>query len=433
MGDKLKNLAKGGWHPEKDRGGGQGFRKDMSMYMGRKQKDPDEERRASHQSRPLNALQDPDSFGPPPKHSAYYGPGASAASSPNQPRAATGGLGGPVPARQQQHQQAEPEPPRQPEPYRRDTTGLSTANLPKPPVRRNVDSASPPVPARGGPAPPPRQAANPAPPPRAGMQPPPAAGRAAPAPPPRLPPRQNEYPDEYTPPPPPTYNEALDAPQPAQNAGHINQGAASRLSQAGVQVPGFGIGSSNSNNNNSQQHQSAPQSNPQLGELQSRFSRMTTNNNSQPGQTTQQQPQQSGGGTTWKQKQDALKTAQSFRNDPSSVSFSDARATASTANNFRERHGAQVASAASTANNMNQKYGISQKFGSMMGQQQSQAQSPPPPQASPSAATPPPAPASAAGKKAAPPPPPKKSNLAAGGGGAQEPPPIPMSSKPRPS
>ncbi|CAI4217830.1 unnamed protein product [Parascedosporium putredinis] len=46
---------------------------------------------------------------------------------------------------------------------------------------------------------------------------------------------------------------------------------------------------------------------------------------------------------------------------PSTVSFQDARSAASTANNFRQRHGDQVASAARTANSFNQKYGISDR------------------------------------------------------------------------
>jgi len=49
--------------------------------------------------------------------------------------------------------------------------------------------------------------------------------------------------------------------------------------------------------------------------------------------------------TTWSQKQAALKTATSLQNDPSSVSLSDVRSAASTANNFRQRHGDQVANA----------------------------------------------------------------------------------------
>ena len=42
---------------------------------------------------------------------------------------------------------------------------------------------------------------------------------------------------------------------------------------------------------------------------------------------------------------------------PSSVSFSDARAAASTANNFRERHGEQAKTGMQKAQDMNQKYG----------------------------------------------------------------------------
>ncbi|KHJ32864.1 putative altered inheritance of mitochondria protein 3 protein [Erysiphe necator] len=69
-------------------------------------------------------------------------------------------------------------------------------------------------------------------------------------------------------------------------------------------------------------------------------------------------------GTTFSQKTSALKTISSLRSDPSSVSFSEAKEAAFTANNFRERHGDQVISGLNLANKVNNKYGISQKIGS---------------------------------------------------------------------
>ncbi|POS85559.1 hypothetical protein EPUL_002821 [Erysiphe pulchra] len=69
-------------------------------------------------------------------------------------------------------------------------------------------------------------------------------------------------------------------------------------------------------------------------------------------------------GTSFSQKKAAIKTISSLRNDPSSVSFSEAKEAASTANNFRERHGDQVKSGWNLANKANNQYGISQKLGS---------------------------------------------------------------------
>lgn len=153
-------------------------------------------------------------------------------------------------------------------PYRRDTSGLRTDHLPPPPVRRsNTPGGSP------GPPPPPR--ATPGLPARATPPPPRAvAGR----PPPVLPPRQNEYPDEHTPAPPPTYGEATQ-PQPP-NPASLNQSAINRLGQAGVSVPGFGIGS---NNNATPQAPPSNQGHPsQLNELQQRFSRLGTGSTQTP-------------------------------------------------------------------------------------------------------------------------------------------------------
>lgn len=156
----------------------------------------------------------------------------------------------------------------------------------------------------------------------------------------------------------------------------------------------------------------------QMNALQSRFSQMGT---SSPKEPTAQ-------GTTWAEKQSALKTASSFRDNPSSVSFSDARNAASTFNNFRERHGTQVASGLKSANALNSKYGIADTVTS---------HNAPSKQVEPEydhgpilmedkTASP--------VKKAPPPPPKKKPGLGAApvdnSGG---PPPIPLASKPKPS
>jgi len=225
-----------------------------------KKKDPYEEQR-NHESAPLSSLKDPSSFAPPPKHSAYYGDNGRASSrAAMAPAEPSGGLGSVVPApRPKQQEQVQEEQPKPPEPYRQDTSGLRTDHLPKPPVKRAgggvgspARTASPSLPPRQSPALPARQATKP---------------------PPSLPPRMTENPTEYTPAPPPTYGEATKT---NTDAGMINQGAANRLGQAGISIPGFGIGA-----------QSTPPESPvrpnapQLSELQQRFSRMNTSPQSQ--------------------------------------------------------------------------------------------------------------------------------------------------------
>lgn len=406
--DKLKDMSKGGWKP----GGGSsgsssaapekgstltglglrnhgrsGIHKGMKL-AGRGGEDPNERAR-DHVSQPLSSLKDPASFAPPPKHvNSHGGAVLSDRQSPHQP-----GLGAPVPApafqnQRQQHQghgmqtaedEAEEEAP--PVPYRADTTGLSTANLPPPP-RRNVES---PVPAT-----------------------PPSAPSSRPKPnlPPRLPPRQNSRPDVNAPPPPPTYGEATQAPD--TSAGQLNESSMERLGRAGVSVPGFGIGGGQAST-----PPESPRKAPELSELQQRFSRMNT----QP-----QEPAAQSQGTSWQQKQQAMNTAQSFRKEPSSVSLSDARSAATTANNFRERHGDQVSSGLSKANGLNQKYGIASRLGGINTSAASNEPSPP--------ATP----LSPAGKKPPPPPPPKKAALSGNSlpNSPVAPPQLPLGSKPRP-
>ncbi|OQO05748.1 hypothetical protein B0A48_09842 [Cryoendolithus antarcticus] len=228
--EKLKGVAKGGWKPETDRAIHRDTWKSDLLHRG-KQTDPYAKQRETHQSQPLTALKDPSQFAPPPKHSAYYGPdgaspsrtgtGLSAMSSASTARGL--GASAPLPVRRPDPREEEQAPKPPPEPYRKDTTGLRTDNLPAPPVRRAGPGTSSPAP-----VPPPRT--KPLPPPRVNSGPPPI-----------LPPRQNEYPDEHAPPPPPTYGEAT-RPAIAPNPAAIN-----RLAQAGVSVPGFGIGSSRDN------------------------------------------------------------------------------------------------------------------------------------------------------------------------------------------
>ena len=294
--DRAKNLAKGGL--EKGKGGlakvhpsgdkqihRKTWKSDLKGVATGKSNDPKKqhyENAMSHQSAPLAGLKDPDSFGPPPKHKEFYdeqgnslNPAAPVAVSrytgpesvPGGSRPAPGGGWGTVvqtPSRkkeEEQQQQAEEEARANRGPYKADTTGLSTRNLPAPPVRRDAPAPAP------GPAPPPRNVASPASPPVPERQPQPQT-RAAP--PPVLPPRMNDHPDEYTPLPPPPYHEATKPAQP--NPAALNTAAVNNLAQAGVSVPGFGIGN---NQAGAPQSPASPQGHSgQLSELQQRFARM---------------------------------------------------------------------------------------------------------------------------------------------------------------
>ncbi|KAF1994557.1 hypothetical protein P154DRAFT_28611 [Amniculicola lignicola CBS 123094] len=364
----------------------------MGKGRGDAKEDPHE-----HQSAPLSTLKDPSSFAPPPRHIAHHG--AQAASPGSSAPSDSGGLGAPVPSTRQTLREkreaearAEEEANRPPPgPYRADTTGLSSSNLPKPPVRR------------------------------AGMEPPPpvtnSARRPPPILPPRLPPRQNSNPDAYTPAPPPPYSMTAQETAPAQ--GQLNQGALSRLAQAGVSVPGLDIGRTTSpplpprHTPSPAQTPTSPSTRPgngsQLSELQSRFARMSA-----PSSDRQDSPTES----TWAEKKAALRTASNLRNDPSKVSLSDARSAASTANNFRQRHGEQTAAGWQKVNSLNQQYGVTDRANSY-----ASPASPPLAAQSPTQG--------GFGKKPPPPPPPKKRGLAGNATSPTEPPPIPLSSKPK--
>ncbi|KAJ6441657.1 hypothetical protein O9K51_05208 [Purpureocillium lavendulum] len=430
---QFKDVMKKGWHP----GGksastsegasssssksvtGLGLRGKATGLMGRG-KDSADDDRANHVSRPLASLKDPASFAPPPKRTGAglapppppSGGKRKVIESPSKyidPRA-------PPPPRddeyQDQHQQLQLEaPPPENVPYRTDTTGLRTDNLPLPPGRR--DGAD-------GRSPPPYEAA--------------VGGGAPPSLPPRLPPRTNSGSPSHT------------------GGGHLNQGAVNRLGAAGVSVPALGIGRS------SPAHTASPSPPPpprptasagtsnangngnghgaaggggygaQVNELQNRFSRLGSSSSTSTASPAAATPPPLGQGTTWAQKQAALKTASSFHKDPSSVSLSDARAAASTANNFRQRHGEQIAAGVKSANSLNQKYGLADKVGAYAGQGQAQGQAAP--QQGNTAAV-----ASAlAGKKKPPPPPPKKKPGLGGSSSAapadDAPPPVPMSTRP---
>lgn len=352
-----------------------------------------------HQSRPLTTLKDPAEFGPPPRNFGYHeGTSGASAIPPARGASSTPSSYAQIEARDQQEldrgtaeESSGLAPP--PGPYRVDTTGLSTDNLPKPPLRR-VDLNQ-----------------------NTSIHVPEQVQRSKPSLPPRLPPRQNSSPAEHSLSPPPAYNDTEPA-APVQKS-YLNQGSLQRLGSAGVSVPGLNVGDTSNPWHDERTSTAKTPANPQLSELQSRFSKMST-----PSPTSESPSQ----GTSFAQKQAALKTASSFRNDPSSVTFSDAKSAASTANNFRQRHGDQVTSGWKTANGMNQKYGITNKVnnyssGTASSQVDESVAGPASPVGSDS---------SAPFKKKPPPPPPKKRIAIDGRGPTLEPPPLPLSSKPRP-
>ena len=205
----------------------------------------------------------------------------------------------------------------------------------------------------------------------------------------------------------------------------LNQGAINRLGAAGVSVPGFGIGgASESANPWSDEPISmvdntsgpVPKKVPDMNELHSRFSKMSSSFTTPPESPSQ--------GTTFAEKQAALKTASSFRNDPSSVSLSDAKTAMSTANNFRERHGDQVAAGWQSASGLNKKYGIANRFtGVTSGAEPSTTEAIPSPPLSPMASG-----FGPAHGKRPPPIPPKRLNSNNTPGSLA--PPVPLASKP---
>ncbi|KAI1771347.1 hypothetical protein F4818DRAFT_429839 [Hypoxylon cercidicola] len=375
-----KGIVKNGWHPEKE---GTSLRGQVKGLIGRGDKSSSESS-SGHSAPPISSLRDPSSFGPPPKRVGYSAspvgvrnPGSPAQQhQPYQPPHAelTYGV-----------QQQTEEPVVESRPYRVDTTGLSTSHLPPPPVRRDS---------------PERRDQNPPPPYATKLGGPPSL-------PPRLPPRSGNASPAQTQSPVSTGG--------SQAGGfYLNQGAVDRLGAAGISVPGLGIGKTPPpppprSPAATAGGLSSKASSGQLNELQSRFSRLGTSS------AAHQEPAAPAQATTWAEKQAALRTASSFRKDPSSVSLADARAAAGTARSFQQRHGDQVASGLRAAD------GISQRFGG--GGQNGGGQG--------TSASPLEQIAGIAGKKKpAPPPPAKKPQLSGAVNDGGAPPPVPMATRP---
>lgn len=202
-------------------------------------------------------------------------------------------------------------------------------------------------------------------------------------------------------PPKPSLPPRLPPRTPSDDAAQMNQGSVNRLGARGVSVPGLGIGNGDAH----------------VNELQNRFAGLKATQNQSQTQNEAQTQDAPAQGTTWAQKQAALKTASQFQKDPSTVSFADAKAAAGTANNFRQRHGEQIAAGAQQANNINNKYGVANKVGGYASKVQGQTQGQE---------------IGVAAKKKPPPPPPpaKKPQLFQTAGEEGAPPPIPMSTRP---
>ncbi|KKZ65721.1 hypothetical protein EMCG_08460 [[Emmonsia] crescens] len=423
----LRGMVKDGWNPKGKGGSKESWRGDfkginqVAGWVGKGKSNSDDH--AEHASRPLASLKDPASFPPPPKHINRHGGGG--LSSPTL-ASELNGLGAPLSAsetqslrqREQEERQAEEAerskkvPP--PVPFRANTTGLSTDNFLPPPARRVNTSTGSAEELRQKPTPKPK-----------------------PSLPPRLPPRGAAHPSP-SPSPPPAYDST-----PNRLVSPVNQGAITRLSNAGVSVPSLGITRADSGQRE-RGSKSAGDASPYApqNELQARFSRMNTSSptSASPAAATPAQ------GTTMQQKQHAVRTAHSFSRDPTSVSTSDARSAASTARNFRERHSDQIDSGKKKLLQINQKYGISKRINSFIEDQKSPAHSDsqPPPHAnavhspqspSPNAFNRPDLEALNNRKPPPPPPPPKKPSMQAlpvdGPPQVAPPPPLPLGTKPR--
>lgn len=180
-----------------------------------------------------------------------------------------------------------------------------------------------------------------------------ATGRKPPPPPvpPRLPPRPEKGENNSLPVHQPVTDEDV------KERGGLSQTATSalgRLGMSGISVPGFGTKSST---DKSSAIPPPAKNQTSMGFLVNR----ATSSSKDPTPAA---------GTSFAEKKAAAQTANQLYKDPTKVSFSDARAAASTARNFQQRHGEQVATGIRVAN----KYGLVSNETSVGARQ-----SPPPP------------------------------------------------------
>ncbi|KAI9808189.1 MAG: hypothetical protein M1825_004646 [Sarcosagium campestre] len=358
----LKDVMKGGWHPQKGKVGG--IRSNVAGLVG-KGKDTEVTKASTHQSAPLSALKDPATFAPPPKHRDYYGDAVAS-------RSVAAGVVESDAVTSLDHSAAQRNP----------SLGTNTSRTGLPSLPQRTSSTDPVSPQTNKPSLPPR-----------------------------LPPRQDSRPVPVPAP------QAATVQASSTTSGLLNQGATKRLGQAGISVSGLSIGGKPSSSSAqspglSSLRQSTASPTGSLGgkAVQKGFSRFASS------PTSSDAPAQ---GTSFEQKQSALRTANSLRNDPSSVSLADAKNAASTANNFKGRHGDQVAQGWTSANRLNNKYGIAEKIGQIS----------PSVQRTPGVDASVTSPAATPAKRP-PPPPPKRKDLLSTSREGSAPPLIPIKSKP---
>lgn len=329
--------------------------------------------RADHVSQPLSSLKDPASFGPPPKHHGR-------AAVPSQSTPDCQALGAPLTQDQihSQDAQAEEEAARRPAPppvpYRLNTTGLSTNNLPPPPVRRLDSPADSPSSA--------------------------TTTKPKPQLPPRLPPRSESSAQPTSPP-------AYSPTPPSPSQGYVNQQAVSRLSNAGVSVPALGIGEGDGRQ--AQTSAGARDAAP-VNKLQSRFSQMRTNSAFSP-------------------------SAPSSPARP--ATNEEPRAGSSSVQDFRERHADKIEAGKQKLGGITSRINTFVEDRKFSADANKRIPRPPAPPHGPSEqSTVPENPA--ARKKPPPPPPPKRADIRAAPVAAEGspsspdmPPPVPTSTKPR--
>ena len=256
-----------------------------------------------------------------------------------------------------------------------------------------------------------------------GEGPAPPAGNGKPALPPRLPPRSSTTTNVQKVDPP--YSSSAPV-RDGADVSRLNRGALDRLGKAGVSVTGFDIGA---------------KSGPPVGASVSRGEQKSgvVGRGAEPNQTQQlssrfatlqsssSAPAANDGnpstGTTFAQKQAAVRTVSNLQRNPASVSLADVKSAASTANNFRQRHGTQVAQGLTAANEINNKYAVTDRLGSQM---------PPPYQETSNEAVNSARPVGLSGKKPPPPPPPpKRRELVDAVTAGVIPPPLSLANKPR--
>ncbi|RAH41951.1 uncharacterized protein BO95DRAFT_371890 [Aspergillus brunneoviolaceus CBS 621.78] len=391
----FRGVMKEGWHPKGREGKKEGWRNDfkgINQVAGWMGKGKDKDEREEHVAVPLSSLKDPASFGPPPKHIKYHGAGAL----PNELTPDRRGLGAPLSedqiqqqhARQQEEEQARNDeaqkPAAPPLPYRVNRTGLDTANLPPPPVRR-VDSPVDSVTS--------------------------ASSKPKPSVPPRLPSRASSTLSSQPPTPPPAYSTQPSTTKPLE--GYLNQNATSNLSRSGISVPALGIGSDSRPSGAASPPTAGPVGQAPVNELQSRFSQLRTTSSSPA-------PPPPARGST-------------YANESSPVSATHARSGSASLNDFRERHGDKIDAGKQRLNGLNERYGISQRVNKFFDDQKSPSAQVPPVPPHPVVHRSSSSIDSLGQRKAPPPPPPKKAGMRSTpvNSTGSAPPPVPFNTKPR--